>query len=497
MERRISRNARRGGRRQGPAAAVTYGLLTLLYTAPLAAQGTVGGVSIDPRGLLTTVSPSETRSGIASTASRPVGPRRPAPPAPEQGGIRDPFRESPLRYVSLRRLAAAAAARHAAHGIQGDENRTTPGLATTDELACLAGLYRIRGVRFVSEERDVLLFGPAGAWRRTDDGDVVHAQSGRPVVLFEHLVVVLRYCFDDDPRDASIGCSIDPTEEGLRRMRAYQSRRRATAAQAASSDYLAGLEAALGPQAVSIYGVPPGSRTALTLIVADYRLKRLVMGHDAPPFEEFTTFVDHLAADPAVARNAAVQQRFWLNGEFDAVRVQADGLEFEFEGSGLRAAAGPARLAGQQGSTEQAPAAAVKYVERLNAQWTRIVARVPIFADLENVVALAAAAALIDARDREAESAAESFRPELLLDPARCRLESLSEPKWVPSLAVGRVVAGKGTLIGVSGGVAIEPASLVERGKWRRNGRPAAAVAPPSESDAWWWDAEERAATPR
>ena len=85
------------------------------------------------------------------------------------------------------------------------------------------------------------------------------------------------------PGQRVIGCSIDPTPEGLAAMQRFL---RATGGQATPADtqYIVnGLRASLGLQTVTVNGVSPKTNFARILVEADYRMKLIGIGLETPP----------------------------------------------------------------------------------------------------------------------------------------------------------------------------------------------------------------------
>jgi len=114
------------------------------------------------------------------------------------------------RKVSLKRLDAALRECAAA------------GTAVPDEIGCLAGLQGIRYVVALPEQNDILLIGPAEGWKVADDGTVVGKTTGKPVLLLDDLLVALRAV--NSPTPSVFSCSIDPTEEGRRKVQQLKAR---------------------------------------------------------------------------------------------------------------------------------------------------------------------------------------------------------------------------------------------------------------------------------
>ena len=113
---------------------------------------------------------------------------------------------SKLRKVSLNRLEQVILDR------QG---------TLTDEMRHLAGLLRVRYVFYYPESKDIVLAGPAEGWVPDASGRVVGITSGRPVLQLQDLAVALRAFPPSGKATPMIGCSIDPTQEGLAAMQQF------------------------------------------------------------------------------------------------------------------------------------------------------------------------------------------------------------------------------------------------------------------------------------
>ena len=163
-------------------------------------------------------------------------------------------RPSKLRKISLNRLEKAIRDKNA---------------VPTDEMRFLAGLLRVRYVFCYPKTGDIVIAGPAEGWVTNAVGRVVGITSGRPVVQLQDLAVALRAFPPDGPATQMVGCSIDPTQEGLAEMQRflYQVGSRATPAQ--TRFIVNGLRASLGLQDVSVNGVPPNTHFAQVMVEAD------------------------------------------------------------------------------------------------------------------------------------------------------------------------------------------------------------------------------------
>lgn len=453
-------------------------LVTALPRAAFAQAGfgAVGGVFIDAKGMLRESSNllRDDRLKQAQSAS--------ALPA---GAV---AASSPLRKVSLPRLEAAVAEARKA------------GKPLPAEILHLAGLQQVRYAFFYPQTNDVVIAGPAEPWQPGPWGDLVGKTSGRPVLYLDDLIVALRYAFADGPTDGFLGCSIEPTEEGMRKHAEFVNRLqgfdRTQAGQVAR-----GMEQAMGPQQVLVYGAPPSSRFALQMIAADYRLKRLALGHDPSPFPSMApSYLDLLARSPGKLQP---QHRWWFVAEYDAVRHTADRLGWEFEGTGLKVATAPTGGTFVDDGKQPKPSrVATVYAEMATRGMKGLIEKVPAFAELQNLVSLAVVSELIRQRAENdpagegsaattAESAGEVWRPGHFLDEAACPITELPIPKQTPSLANVRFVKDRHWLFSTSGGVEITPRKLAgeERLKLAKDdilekNRAGAR----SDDRNWWWD---------
>ena len=202
----------------------------------------------------------------------------------------------------------------------------------TDEMRYLAGLLRVRYVFYYPDTKDIVIAGPAEGWVTNPAGRVVGMTSGRPVIQLQDLVVALR-AFPPGKRGAGmIGCSIDPTQEGLAEMQRFLRNVGGRATPGDTRFIVNGLQTSLGLQNVSVQGVPPSTHFAQVMVEADYRMKLIGIGLERPPIR-LVSWVER--ANPAqVSRNA--MQRWYFVPDYNCVRVSKDGLAMELVGDGVK-----------------------------------------------------------------------------------------------------------------------------------------------------------------
>jgi hypothetical protein len=456
----------------------------LVLGLPPQALAQVGGVYIDAEGMLK-----------QSAVLRPIELKKllEAEGAPAAVPV-DIARPSALRRVSLARLEQIV---ERAHQL---------GEPLPAEVRYLAGLQGISYLRFLPEQADVLLCGPAEAWEQLPSGDVVGVRSRLPVLHLDDLIVALRYAFARDRADAFIGCSIEPAEEGVKELSNYLGRLKGIDG-AAAPRIAKEMEQTIGPQQILVYGVPAGSRFALKMVSADYRLKRIALGHDASPSKKVPSYLELMARAQPTA--TPPQQRWWFVGRFDALRHSADKLTWQLEGNGLAVQTGPSTVVALAAADQSKPSrAATQFAQAATRGFEELAGKVPVFADLRNLVALATTAVMMREMTREYASAAApgqaagnadqppSDRWPLFthfLSIERCPIARFEAPRKAPALSVVRQISKRHWLFAVSGGVEIDPEVLAEPRLHKQDAsgrldRAQGELGLTPDRTRWWWD---------
>ncbi len=281
-----------------------------------------------------------------------------------------------MRKVSLRRLDEAI------------REHLESGNPLPAEVACLGGLQGIRYVFVFPDQNDILLVGPGEAWKVNDRGAVVGVTSGRPVMLLDDLVVALRAA--NGPTRHVITCSIDPTPEGIQRFTAFTRRLRTIGDPQQTA---AGIEQQLGPQMISVTGVPETSHFARVLVAADYRMKRVGMGVEPAPVRGLPPFTAMMRASRGTGN---AMPRWWLAPDYDPLLRDADGLAWEIRGASVKAVAeSDFFVGGQRQKTVRPDPASQKWAETMTERYDDLALADPVFGQLQNCMDLAIVAALV------------------------------------------------------------------------------------------------------
>jgi hypothetical protein len=436
-------------------------------------QGFEGGVFCDAQGTLRRVL-EEDRSGRLASLRR-------ASQTPQSIDEQlDPAGAAALRKISLSRLE-----KHL-------ERCAAEGKSPTEEMRNLAGLYRIRYVLLYPEERDIVLAGPAGPWRQDVEGRRLNVETGQPVVQLDDLVVVFRSMMAPD--GGRFGCSITPTQDGLARTKAFIEESNKTPLKPGQrGSWLKKLQDSLGFQDIDVYGLDPRSRAAHVLVEADYRMKLVGLGLEDGVLgvKDYLSSITVKPGEPAPPMDVL---RWWFTLNYQAVAASAERDVYEIRGQGVQVLSENELLTmtGQRVHTGAASPANLSFTTSFTDHFDRLAARYPVYADLRNIFDLALVGALIKAErlldrvDWQMPVIASAQRYAVRLGPA---------PKQVQTVIAHRVVNRTQILVGVSGGVSVNPSDLVAPDKIAvdsygklaaEHGR--AAAKQDLALEAWWWD---------
>jgi hypothetical protein len=430
-----------------------------------------GGVYCDADGTLRRVM-NEDRSGRLAAVNRDARLRVDS----RAGAVTD---SATLRKISLTRLE-----RHL-------ERYLAEGKPLPDEMRNLAGLFRIRYVIVYPDKRDIVLAGPAGNWREDAEGRQLNVESGQPVLQLDDLVVILRSTLAAD--GGRFGCSITPTQVGLARTKGFiedSTTRPLKPGQRGA--WLNQLRDSLGMQDIDIYGIDGRTRAAHVLVEADYRMKLVGLGLEGgvPGVKSYLASIALKPGDPAPPMDVL---RWWFTLNYEAVLASPDRDVFEIRGQGVQVLSENELLTmtGQRVHTGDASPANKQFTNSFTEHFDELAKYYPIYADLRNIFDLALVGALLKAEhlpDRV------NWRLPVMGNAEQYAVRLGPQPKQVPTVIAHRVVNRTQILVGISGGVAVNPAMYVASDKIEVDsyGKLAAertrAAAKELALEAWWWD---------
>jgi hypothetical protein len=327
-------------------------------------QRSVGGVAINPDGVLEAPTVQDQRE---------LGKLREQTKLNVPAAL-DEFTE--LRAVSLKQLEAT---------LQrcAKENQPIP-----EEVKYLAGLQRVRYVFVYPERQDIVLAGPAEGWKLDGLGNVVGSTTNYPVLTLDDLMTALRT--GASSRTEPITCSIDPTKEGLQRLQALLSRRSDIGN---PEQTFAEIEEAMGPQKITVTGVPETSHFARTMVAADFRMKRLAMDFEPAPVKGMPSFLAMLNS-----AGMSQMQRWWLAPNYEPLAKTADGLAWELRGPGVKCLTEESYVSesGDKSQTGKANPIAEKWAATMTEKYEELAKHDSAFGQLRNIMDLAVIGALIE-----------------------------------------------------------------------------------------------------
>ena len=392
---------------------------------------------------------------------------------------RDIMQESPLRMVSLRKLEAALADRIAA------------GQGPTDEMANLAGLQRVQFAFCYPAENDIVLAGPAEGWMLDLAGRPVGVNSRRPTVRLEHLVTALRAFPPQGKMPELVGCSIGPTQSGLKALSEFQAKipARIRPAQEAAIGAWAyqGMRDALGMATISVFGIPESTHFGQVLVEADYRMKMIGVGLE-PPGIKMNSYADLVAG----ARHG-VLQRWWFYPNYEMARVTEDRLALELVGQGVLLSSEDLRFdrTGNLGGRTNGRSASERFTKGFTSKYEDLAGVKPVFAQLRNLIDLTIATAYL--QQAEFYTRAE-WSPSTLADEQQYSVEQENVARKVP-VAANAIWKKHRLFVMAGGGVSIQPSIALDRehllfdDDGALDSRRHAILADMDDGrERWWWD---------
>lgn len=425
------------------------------------------GVAIDAQGVLQHKAVEDPTGQLAKQRQQAAVAKLP----------RDVQAKSPLRKVSLVRLEKALASA-LANGGQPD-----------DTLLCLAGLQRVQYVFVYPEDQDIVIAGPAEGWAPDALGRPLGLSTGRPTLPLVDLLTALRTYPPGRARPVFVGCTIDPTEDGLAKLRQAQAKipgsirkdQETAVAQQTSQN----LQTALGNAQVRVFGVNPGTHFAAVLLEADYRMKLIGIGLETPPLR-MNSYLDLVSGGVH-----STLQRWWFTPNYECLRLTPDHLACEFVGQGVQLQSenkviGPD---GQLLAAGQPNRLSDLFTDGFTKKFPDLAARSPVFFQLRQVIDLTVLAAWLQQQQVYEKV---GWRPGTFAREQAFAVNAHPTPRTVPA-AVNVVWKGSRMIALAGGGVAIraEEALTKERLLPDEGGRVQRTRAQTREdipAGRWWWD---------
>lgn len=415
----------------------------------------VGGVSINADGVASRFTVEELKAGREAVKAAAL--KVPS----------DLSKPAKLRMISLKRLEAAC------------RDAVTANVPISEELAFLGGIQRIQYVFVYPDQNDIVLAGPGDAWRFDENATPVGVSNGLPMLLLDDLIVALRSV--QAAKQGGISCSIDPTAEGRVNLDRYLKRQKTFA-----PAVVAGMAEALGPQQITLTGVPADSHFARVLVGADIQMKRLAMHLEPAPIADLPSFLDLMKTKRVKLDN--MMPRWWLACNYEPLAKSEDGLSWEIRGQGVKAMTEDDYISaegGVKGSGKKNPVAQ-EWADRMTKKYGELSAKMPVFAELRNVMDLSVVAALLHKEDLCGQAGCQLP----LLTDANGSLQYLTwhAPKTVAT-ECSFMKSGKDYIITASGGVLVESFEVVQKSEVNQQlPKVREKSAAPKNGKSWYWN---------
>ena len=309
-----------------------------------------------------------------------------------------------------------------------------------DVVRYLGGLTSIEYIVVVPDENDLLLIGPAEGWRTDAAGNVVGAQTGQPVLVFEDFLTALRL-WNQPSAPRTLACSIDPTPDTVAKLaRLHQ---QFTNINADNADaYAAALEEAYGENPITITGVPASSRFARILVAADFKMKRIALGLESLQARNIPSYVSLISVG-----RSNISPRFWLAPEYAAIVHDSKKLTWRL--GDLKVKVSSRIPDGTAGGMDRA---ALTWCRHMEENYEALAKNQPVFGEVRNNMRLALAAALIYQENLLQKA---DCKLTILLDETKLKVVDYPVPKSVAYRSV-KSQNGFSTIV-ACGGVEINP----------------------------------------
>ncbi|HYW80989.1 MAG TPA: DUF1598 domain-containing protein, partial [Thermoguttaceae bacterium] len=246
----------------------------------------------------------------------------------------------------------------------------------------------------------------------------------------------------------------------------------------------AGIENALGPQDITVHGVPDTSHFARVLVAADYRMKRIAMNFEPVPVRGLPGFLTMMRSSGA--RMANMMPRWWLEPNYKPLLKSPDGLAWEFRGASVKAMTEEDFLnaAGERQHSGKASPLAQRWADNMTEKFDELAVAEPIFGQLRNCMELAIVSALL-VKERLPEKASCSLST--LMDETQLKTDEFFAPKQVDSKA-SMVKAGRNWIISASGGVQVNSWFVINEVEQGDAPAKARSEAVPAANATWCWN---------
>lgn len=426
-----------------------------------------GGVLVDSSGLVAKFRSDEKTDQLERIATAANGSRRPTI---------DWRKPSRARAISLRNLHVMLSAR-LLHGVGPDE-----------AIRNLAGITRLFATVITEEGNDVILVGEVGSLAQRKSYGWCDTVSGRTTLRLEDLTAML----DAVNENRAIGCSIDPTQQGLVAVQNVAEQLRSGKLKGAAADKA--LADALGNQQISLIGLEADEPASLAFVIADRHMKMLALGEAETPksIRNYFKWTESLVEKHGLPDGQLL--RMWFTGSPVEVKVSANRCAWWWEKTPIQLltekqladARGERRAAGRDPRAEE-------FAKQMTTHFGELSQHESIYGRLAGLFELGLGLGLAK-RGLEAKSNRWAECIGILGQADGWQQRLPHPPRMVPSLVAShsfRRGNQRHAVTVISGGVELRPNDLsasVPLQEDSKVNRLADLDTSPADPHRWWWD---------
>lgn len=347
------------------------------------------------------------------------------------------------RGTTARRLSLVDLDARLAHHVRAGEELPL-------ELKYLAGITRIDMLVIDVEQKDIAIIGPAEGFAPDKYGRMRGVTTGRSALFVEDLLVAWRTVAE---QQTSVGCSIDPTPEGIVAFNQFTSQNQFATPETISTLFQA-MAVKMGRQVIRVDGVPIDSHFAAIMVEADLRMKRIALGKDP-------SLVKGVSSQLASQRSGGgAMTRWWFTPLYDPLQVDAEKTLYLLSGPRLQLL-GQDELTTNEGDRQAAPftkRATSKFAQQFTDHIPELALVHPSFAELQNLFDWMVICTLID-RHRMLDRV--GWSPQAFNSPDQVPYTSHPTPHGVDSVSTTNRVGR--TVFGLVGGVEMHASDIIQR----------------------------------
>jgi len=238
-----------------------------------------------------------------------------------------------------------------------------------------------------------------------------------------------------------------------------------------------------------VQGLSPRTHFAQVMVEADYRMKLIGIGLEAPPVKQLVSYVER-AKPSSVSKNAL--ERWFFVPDYECLRVTEDDAALELIGDGVKLVNADEIVSadGTRAKSATIDAASRAFTENFTKKYPELAAVSPVYSQLRNCIDLAMLAAFMQQRDYYGKA---GWKMPLFGNEDAYPVRTLSAPQQVET-AVASVWKGNHLMTPIGGGVEIRPTKALshENAQSDSEGKVAAERDKVDleglAKDQWWWD---------